>query len=74
MTKQQAKDQDFTHLVRFFGYKAYWDSRTNEVTGTTWWNDFMIGMCLWWYINFYQNLLTPEGQAEYFRIDILEKL
>jgi hypothetical protein len=37
----------FTHLAKIYGFKCYFNINNNEVLGTNWFNETMIGFFVW---------------------------
>lgn len=74
MTREKAKEKGYTHLVEFFGYRAYFNTWTGEIEGTSWVNDKMIMLCVYFYKCVYQNLLPEDQRGEYWKIIELEEL
>lgn len=74
MTRESAIQKGYTHLVKFFGYRCYYNDNTNEITGTNWFSDKMMNICVFFYITVYAVIFRESPFEEYWKIEIIEYL
>lgn len=59
--------QRFTHLATIYGIKCYYNEVTQEIKGTTYFNDLLIAICIWLDVAFWYG---EEG----FKVKLIERL
>lgn len=73
MKKDKAKSRGYTHLVKFFGYRCWFNENTNEIEGVNWLNDKMIDLCTFFFI-FVYSVINQSPFEQYWKIEIIEEL
>ncbi|SFS47757.1 hypothetical protein [Mucilaginibacter polytrichastri] len=58
--------ENFTHKAKIYGFTCYYNDKTGEIEGVSWFNRKMIDLFIWIDVNLTGN--------EMFRIEIIERL
>lgn len=55
MGNKQSDHVKATHLVSLYGIKCYLNKDTEDIIGTNWFNNFLLGIILKWFFKIFPN-------------------